>query len=84
MFNVKFYTKENCLLCEEALEMLTLFQEKYLFDIEERDIYTNDDWLFEHQIRIPVIEINEEQLDCEQLNYERLENMLQKAQKNNK
>lgn len=84
MFKIIFYTKDDCLLCDEALDMLFAFQDQYPFKIEERDIYTNDEWLLEYQIRIPVIEINGEQLDYEQLNMERLEQILQTAKEDNK
>ncbi len=51
-----FYTKIDCPLCEKGLLNLQLLQKEVSFDIEIRDIYTNDDWLEEYQIRIPVIE----------------------------
>lgn len=75
---VIFYTKEKCLLCENALDMLRSFQDDYLLQIEERDIYTNNEWLMDYQIRIPVIEINGEQLDCEEINYKTLSKFLKK------
>lgn len=78
ILDVIFYTKEKCLLCEDALDMLRSFQDDYLLIIEERDIYTNKEWLMDYQIRIPVIEINGEQLDCEEISYKALSKLLQK------
>lgn len=51
-----FYTKNDCSLCEKGLKILVLMQNEVAFEIEIRDIYTNDEWLEKYQIRIPVIE----------------------------
>ncbi|MBU9722225.1 glutaredoxin family protein [Bacillus alkalicola] len=51
-----FYTKEGCPLCDKGLEILKMFKEDFSIEIVERDIYTNDAWLEEYQIRIPVVE----------------------------
>ncbi|MBU9712120.1 glutaredoxin family protein [Evansella tamaricis] len=51
-----FYTKKGCSLCDKGLGILREFQHKYQFEIEARDIYTDDEWLLTYQIRIPVIE----------------------------
>lgn len=76
MRKVIFYTKEICSLCEDALALLLMFKREYSFDIEERDIYTNDDWLEEYQLKIPVVEVNGRQIDCEEMNYDSLEKFL--------
>src|SRR5699024_6364287 len=78
MLHIQFYTKENCSLCEEAKELLSLLQDTYSFELEERDIYTNDAWLEAYQIRIPVVDINGEQLDANEINYASLERMLKR------
>ncbi|GGK03479.1 hypothetical protein GCM10007063_27110 [Lentibacillus kapialis] len=79
MQHIIFYTKENCPLCDEALAMLELLQHEYSFGIEQRDIYTNDEWLERYQLLIPVIHIGTVTLDCEQISYEALEHALRKA-----
>ncbi|MGY0693578.1 glutaredoxin family protein [Virgibacillus sp. FSP13] len=79
MFNVIFYTKENCSLCEDARSLLDLLQHDYSFTIEERDIYTNDEWLEEYQLLIPYVKINATELNCEQINYDSLEHVLKEA-----
>lgn len=71
-----FYTKNQCTLCDEALDILSLFREDFSFDIEYRDIYTNDEWLETYQLLIPVIDINGEQLNGEQISYENIERLL--------
>ncbi len=76
MKTVNFYTKEICSLCEEAEALLLMFQQDFSFNIEMRDIYTNDDWLEAYHLRIPVVEIGEEQIDCEEMNYDNLRRFL--------
>lgn len=75
---VLFYTKENCLLCEEAYTLLELLQNKYEFEIETRDIYTNDEWLEKFQIMIPVIQAGDEIVVGNEINLERLDAMFRK------
>ncbi len=77
MTKVIFYTKEICSLCEEAYALLNVFKHDYDFEIEERDIYTNDNWLEEYQLRIPVVEVNGKQIDCEEMSYEVLRDILE-------
>jgi len=76
MLQVYFYTKTHCPLCEDAKALLLLLQHDYPFELEERDIYTNDAWLEAYQISIPVVEMNEKQLDATEINYDKLERML--------
>lgn len=76
MNKVIFYTREICPLCEEALSLLSLFQHEYNFELEKRDIHSNDEWLENYQLIIPVIEVNGEQLYGENINYENLDQFL--------
>ena len=78
MVKVYFYTKENCSLCEDAYALLMMFQNYYDFELVERDIYTNDEWLEHYQLLIPAIQINDTFIHCEQMSYETLENALKK------
>lgn len=76
MLKVIFYTKEVCSLCDDARALLLMLQREYPFEMEERDIYTNDEWLEEYQLLIPFVEINDVTLDCEQINIDTLEQAL--------
>ncbi|WP_249871260.1 glutaredoxin family protein [Oceanobacillus saliphilus] len=73
MRQVILYTKHKCSLCEEAEALLSLFSNEYPYHLIKRDIYTNDSWLEEFQLQIPVIEINGKQLNCEEINYKSVE-----------
>ncbi|MEW9675924.1 glutaredoxin family protein [Lentibacillus sp. L22] len=79
MINVIFYTKENCPLCENALALLKLLQQDYSFDIDTRDIYSNDNWLEKYQLLIPYVKIGAVELDCEQINLATLEDAIKMA-----
>jgi len=78
MQTVIFYTKENCPLCDQALTLLSTFQQDYAFEIECRDIHSNDEWLEKYQLIIPVIDINGDKLNCEQMNFPHIEAILKK------
>lgn len=73
MLQVEFYTKDNCSLCEDAYALLMMLQNHYPFDVQERDIYTKDEWLEEYQLLIPAVRMNNTFLTCEEMNLERLE-----------
>ncbi|SET10721.1 Glutaredoxin-like domain [Oceanobacillus limi] len=73
MLKVIFYTKEICSLCDDAMALLHMLQNDYEFEIEERDIYTNDKWLEEYQLLIPYVQIKDIGIDCEHMDMEVLE-----------
>ncbi|GAB3057330.1 glutaredoxin family protein [Virgibacillus ainsalahensis] len=78
MLKVIYYRKENCQLCDEAEALLELLKHDYTFHVEPRDIYTNDVWLEEYHLSIPVVKMNETELDASQINLETLEKALKK------
>ncbi|MYL57037.1 glutaredoxin family protein [Virgibacillus halodenitrificans] len=78
MLKVIFYTKEICSLCDDAMALLHMLQHDYPFEIEERDIYTNDEWLERYQLLIPFVKINDITLDCEEVNIDSLEEAIKK------
>lgn len=81
MRQIRFYTKENCPLCDDALVMLDLLRHEYPFDLETRDIYSNDKWLEKYQLEIPVVQIDDRTtLNCEEISYEALEKALSKGE----
>ncbi|MHA6251806.1 glutaredoxin family protein [Oceanobacillus sp. CAU 1775] len=78
--HIIFYTKEICSLCDDAEALLSAFSSDYPHTIEKRDIYSNEEWLEKYQLLIPVIEINGEQLNCEEISYDAIEDFLKKHQ----
>lgn len=73
MLSVNFYTKEHCLLCEEALIIVETLQSIYSFQLNIRDIHERDDWLEQYFLLIPVVDINGTELTGNQLTYAILE-----------
>jgi len=78
MLQVKFYTKENCSLCDDAYALLKMFQLSYPFEFEEIDIYSDDALLEEYQLLIPAVRMNDTFLTCEEMGLEQLEAAIKK------
>lgn len=76
--SIYLYIKENCPLCDDAEQLLQLFQGEFAFTLEKRDIYLRDEWLEKYQLEIPVIEIKDSVLYGNDLNYETLYKVLNK------
>ena len=77
MVKLEFYTKHNCSLCDDAYALIMMLKNYYSFELEERDIYTNDSWLEEYQLLIPAVRIKDTLLTCEAMNLHQLEKALQ-------
>ena len=56
--SLKFYTKEGCRLCDDALLILNKVKRKFPFELISVDINQSNELLEKYRIRIPVIEIN--------------------------
>src|SRR5215471_20613950 len=57
-FEVTFYTKEGCHLCEEARDMLEDIAALTTYKLTEIDIRSNPTMFEKYRYRIPVILIN--------------------------
>ncbi|MFD1778637.1 glutaredoxin family protein [Fredinandcohnia salidurans] len=55
---VTMYSKENCSLCTKAKQVIEELSEEFPLDLNEVDIYKDDELLEKYQIMIPVIEID--------------------------
>lgn len=73
MLFVDFYTKENCLLCEEALTMIETLQSIYPFQVNICDIHEREEWLEKYFLTIPVVDIGGTIFMGEQVNFSTLE-----------
>ncbi|HEX6922282.1 MAG TPA: glutaredoxin family protein [Bacillales bacterium] len=76
MIQVNFYTKKNCPLCEDGLEILNELRREMNITIEEIDIYEDDELLEEYQLKIPVVEAGGEELDYGRLSETKLRRRL--------
>jgi hypothetical protein len=73
---VIYYTKENCPLCSEGLEILNKIRDEMDLRIEVVDIYQDDALLEEYQLKIPVVAVNGEELDFGKLSETKLRRKL--------
>jgi glutaredoxin len=64
---IEFYTRKKCPLCEKGKKILLELQEEWEFEIEEKDIDTNDEWTEQYGLMIPVVVLNGEELQYGQL-----------------
>jgi glutaredoxin len=59
---VVLYTREGCHLCDEALAVLQRVRAEHPFELEPRDIDRDDDLLRRYLERIPVVELDGEEV----------------------
>lgn len=78
MLQVDFYTKEDCLLCEEALTLLETLRDIHPFNLNICDIHERDDWMEAYFLLIPVVAIKDEILYGEKLNLIDMDKTIQK------
>lgn len=75
---LQLYGKAVCDLCQQAKTLLELLQNDYRFDIEEIDIYSDEQLLEKYHIAIPVLEHNGMIIDSGNIDLETVENYLKK------
>ena len=71
-----FYTKENCLLCEEAYDLVEMLAHEYPIEIEVLDIYKDEALLEQYHLIIPVVKMKDKELAGPDLTIENIANML--------
>ena len=64
MKELKFFTTQGCHLCEQAEEILTVLQKRYMFGLDIIDIATEQELVKKYGLSIPVLlnSENKEQL----------------------
>ncbi|MFD1067737.1 glutaredoxin family protein [Oceanobacillus locisalsi] len=72
---IKFYTKKNCPLCVEALELLDVLNTDDI-PVEEIDIYQSDALLETYQLLIPVIAYKGSEVYGNEINIENISRLL--------
>lgn len=60
MLEVTLYMKENCPLCDDAEKALQSLRSKWEFQLIKKNIYEDDTLLELYQLRIPVIQVNDQ------------------------
>lgn len=66
---INFYSRPNCLLCEEGLLTLKLVQEDMDFDIEVINIEENEQLHEKYMLMIPVVEKDDQIIQYGNLDY---------------
>lgn len=67
--NIQFYSRPNCMLCEEGLLMLKLVQEDVAFEIEVINIEQDDALHEKYMLMVPVVERDGEIIQYGRLDY---------------
>ncbi|UOQ85233.1 glutaredoxin family protein [Gracilibacillus salinarum] len=70
------YGKEHCSLCTDAYHILEMLQQDFLFEIEEVDIYNEDELLEAFHLMIPVLKDQETVIDTGIIDIQTVENYL--------
>lgn len=76
--HVIMYSKENCTLCDQARIIVELLQDEVAFRFKEIDIYQDDNLLERYHLEIPVIKIGEIELTFQEIDYDKLKNLINK------
>lgn len=66
---INFYSRPNCLLCEEGLITLKLVQEDMDFELEVINIEENEQLHEKYMLMIPVVEKDNEIIQYGNLDY---------------
>jgi len=53
------FTRNGCHLCEKAKEVIASLREEFDFDYKECDIELSDEWTEKYGLMIPVVSVNE-------------------------
>lgn len=71
------YTRQQCHLCEQAMQVIMELKNDYSFTIEEIDIDQSDELTEKYGLMIPVLLINGKQAAYGQINKNIIRNRLQ-------
>lgn len=75
--DIKFYSKENCSLCDKGMLVLEKINKEIQLNIEIIDIYQDDELLEKYQIMIPVVEVDGIEVDYGILSEAKIRSFLQ-------
>lgn len=76
---IRFYSKDNCPLCDEAYEKLKELRDEMseAFSIQVIDIYQDEALIEKYGLMIPVVEIDGEEVDYGMISKELVRERLQ-------
>ena len=61
------FTRNGCHLCEKAKEVITSLREEFDFDYQECDIALKDEWTEKYGLMIPVVSVDEKEVQFGQV-----------------
>ena len=73
---IKFFTRQDCRLCKEALKVLKRFENRYKLEIKVFDISQSPQLLTEYQYDVPIAILGEEELFRHRANHSKIEAIL--------
>ena len=76
MKRVVLYGRPGCHLCDDALALIELVRSRIPFELEQRDIESDDEWFRRYLERIPVVELDGREVFELFVDARRLEQML--------
>ncbi|WP_130859729.1 glutaredoxin family protein [Gracilibacillus phocaeensis] len=76
---LRLYGKTNCSLCDQAKVTLDILQNHYAFEIEEIDIYTDEELLEQYHLLIPVVTYEQEVIDSGIIDLQTVEDYLKQS-----
>ncbi|XP_048384102.1 glutaredoxin-like protein C5orf63 homolog isoform X1 [Stegostoma tigrinum] len=75
-----FFTKDECILCEEAKEALIAYKHRFILQEVDITLPENSIWFERYKYDIPVFHLNGQFLMKHQVNFKILENRLAKLE----
>ncbi|MFN4263652.1 MAG: glutaredoxin family protein [Thioalkalivibrionaceae bacterium] len=79
--SVRVYHRDGCFLCDELLEAVATFLDRYTFRLETIDIDEDPALLARFNAKVPVVEVDGDILCCHRLDVGAFDEALRDAQK---
>jgi glutaredoxin len=64
---ITLYTRNGCHLCEKAKEVIASLRKEFDFDYQECNIELSDEWTEKYGLMIPVVSVNEKDVQFGQV-----------------
>jgi len=73
---INFYYREQCQLCDEALDILSILKNLYTFQIKMCNINLNEEWFERYHLEIPVLEAGNRRLLGNEISFQQIESYI--------